>query len=136
MNKEYPVIEKAIQYIENNFLSQPELEEIADHLNVSPFHLQRTFKEWVGISPKRFLQFLTIDYARNLLQDSRSILDATFESGLSSPARMHDLFISIDAVTPGEYKKLGQAFIPVHLDLALWQLHSVVFALWVFTVMF
>ena len=118
MYKEYPIIEKAIQYIEKNFQSQPELEEIASHLNISPFHLQRTFKEWVGISPKRFLQFLTIDYARQLLQDSRSILDATFESGLSSPARMHDLFISVDAITPGEYKKLGQG-----LQIS-WGIHS------------
>ena len=107
MNKEYPVIEKAIQYIEKQFRSQPELEDIAEHLHISPFHLQRTFKEWVGISPKRFLQFLTIDYARQLLKESRSVLDASYESGLSSPARMHDLFISIDAVTPGEFKKMG-----------------------------
>jgi len=107
MNKEYPVIEKAIEYIETHFQDQPELEDIAAYLNISPFHLQRTFKEWVGISPKRFLQFLTIDYARQLLKESRSVLDATYESGLSSPARMHDLFISIDAVTPGEFKKLG-----------------------------
>lgn len=107
MTREYSLIEKAIQYIENNFQSQPELEAIAGHLNISPFHLQRTFKEWVGISPKRFLQFLTIDHARNLLRESRSVLDATFDSGLSSPGRMHDLFISIDAVTPGEFKQLG-----------------------------
>lgn len=108
MNKEYPIIEKAIEYIDSHFQSQPELDQIAGYLNISPFHLQRTFKEWVGISPKRFLQFLTIDYARNLLKESRSVLEATFESGLSSPGRMHDLFISIDAVTPGEFKKLGK----------------------------
>jgi len=117
MNKEYPLVEKAIQYIEDHFQSQPELHEIAQHLNMSDFHLQRTFKEWVGISPKRFLQFLTIDYARQLLKESRSVLDATFESGLSSPARMHDLFITIDAVTPGEFKQLGrglQIFFGIH----------------------
>ena len=108
MYKEYLLIEQALLYIENNFKSQPELDEIAGHLNISPFHLQRTFKDWVGISPKRFLQFLTIDHARKLLQESRSVLDVTFESGLSSPSRMHDLFINIDAVTPGEFKVLGK----------------------------
>jgi len=71
------------------------------------YHLQRTFKEWVGISPKRFLQFLTIENARKHLADSRSVLDASFESGLSGPGRIHDLFVSIDAVTPGEFKALG-----------------------------
>lgn len=108
MSKEYPVIEEALIYLENNFKNQPELEDIADHLGISPFHLQRTFKEWVGISPKRFLQFLTIDHARKLLKESRTVLDATYESGLSSPGRIHDLFISIDAVTPGEFKTLGK----------------------------
>jgi len=107
MYKDYPVIEQALLYIEDNFKSQPELDDIADHLKISPFHLQRTFKDWVGISPKRVLQFLTIDHARKLLKESRSVLDATFESGLSSPGRMHDLFINIDAVTPGEFKALG-----------------------------
>jgi len=107
MSESYPIIEDALKYIEENFKSQPSLEEIAVHLNISPFHLQRTFKEWVGISPKRFLQFLTVDHARQLLKESRSVLDATFESGLSSPGRMHDLFVSMDAVTPGEYKSLG-----------------------------
>jgi AraC family transcriptional regulator of adaptative response/methylated-DNA-[protein]-cysteine methyltransferase len=108
MYKDYPVIEQALLYIEDNFKKQPELDEIATHLNISPFHLQRTFKDWVGISPKRFLQFLTIDHARKLLKESRSVLDATFDSGLSSPGRIHDLFINIDAVTPGEFKALGK----------------------------
>lgn len=107
MNPHYPLIEQALTYIEEKFKEQPSLEKIAAHLAVSPFHLQRVFKEWVGISPKRFLQFLTIDHARQLLQESQSVLDATFESGLSSPGRIHDLFINIDAVTPGEYKALG-----------------------------
>ena len=108
MYKEYPLIEQALLYIEEHFKKQPDLDEIARYLNISPFHLQRTFKDWVGISPKRFLQFLTIGHARKLLKESRSILDATFESGLSSPGRIHDLFINIDAVTPGEFKSLGK----------------------------
>jgi AraC family transcriptional regulator, regulatory protein of adaptative response / methylated-DNA-[protein]-cysteine methyltransferase len=108
MNAEYPIIEQALIYIEKNFKNQPELDEIASHLNISPSHLQRTFKDWVGISPKRFLQFLTIDHARKLLQESRSVLEATFESGLSSPGRIHDLFVNIDAVTPGEFKEMGK----------------------------
>lgn len=118
MYKEYPVIEQALIYIENNFKQQPGLEEIARHIGMSPFHLQRTFKEWVGISPKRFLQFLTIDHARKLLKESRSVLDATYESGLSSPGRIHDLFISIDAVTPGEFKSLGKG---LHIDYGIHQ---------------
>ena len=118
MSVEYPVIEKALVYIENNFKRQPELEDIASHIGLSPFHLQRTFKDWVGISPKRFLQFLTIDHARKLLKESRSILDVTYESGLSSPGRIHDLFISIDAVTPGEFKALGNG---LHIDYGFHQ---------------
>lgn len=108
MIKEYDIIEKALIYIESNFKRQPELEEISSHLGMSPFHLQRTFKDWVGISPKRFLQFLTINHTRQLLKESRSVLEATFESGLSSPGRTHDLFVALDAVTPGEFKTLGK----------------------------
>lgn len=111
MYPHYPLIEQALIYIEENFKEQPGLEQIAAYLQISPFHLQRIFKEWVGISPKRFLQFLTIDHARKLLQESRSVLEATFESGLSSPGRMHDLFINIDAVTPGEYKAFGSGLL-------------------------
>jgi AraC family transcriptional regulator of adaptative response/methylated-DNA-[protein]-cysteine methyltransferase len=107
MSTDYECVEKAIRYLEENFQDQPGLEEVARHVNMSPYHLQRLFRRWVGISPKRFLQFLTIDYAKNLLKESHSILDATYESGLSSPSRMHDLFVTIDAVTPGEFSKQG-----------------------------
>jgi len=106
-NTHYYLIEQALQFIEEQHLQQPGLDEIAAHLDVSPFHLQRVFSEWVGISPKRFLQFLTARHARELLRHSRSVLDATYDSGLSSPGRLHDLFVQIDAVTPGEYKKMG-----------------------------
>jgi len=107
MPTDYAHIEKAINYLEDNFQDQPSLEEVAQHVNMSPYHLQRLFRRWVGISPKRFLQYLTIDYAKSLLDESRSILDATYESGLSSPSRMHDLFVNVDAVTPGEFRRQG-----------------------------
>jgi AraC family transcriptional regulator of adaptative response/methylated-DNA-[protein]-cysteine methyltransferase len=107
MSTDYECVEKAIKYLEDNFQDQPSLEEVARHVNLSPYHLQRLFRRWVGISPKRFLQFLTIDYAKDLLSESQSILDATYESGLSSPSRMHDLFVTIDAVTPGEFSRQG-----------------------------
>jgi AraC family transcriptional regulator of adaptative response/methylated-DNA-[protein]-cysteine methyltransferase len=107
MPSDYSRIEKAIQYLESNFLDQPSLQDLGRHLNLSSFHLQRLFKRWAGISPKRFLQCLTAEYAKKLLNESRTVLDATYESGLSSPGRLHDLFISIEAMTPGEFKKKG-----------------------------
>jgi len=107
MSTEYLRIEKAINYLEQHFQDQPNLQELAEHLNMSPFHFQRVFKRWAGISPKRFIQFLTIDYAKKMLDENRSVLDATYESGLSSPGRLHDLFVTIDGVTPGEFKTKG-----------------------------
>ena len=101
MPSDYYRIEQAIKFIEENHERQPELEELAAHLELSPFHLQRLFRRWVGISPKRFLQFLTLEHCKALLADSRSVLDTTFEAGLSSPGRLHDLFVTIEAVTPG-----------------------------------
>jgi AraC family transcriptional regulator of adaptative response/methylated-DNA-[protein]-cysteine methyltransferase len=117
MSSDYQRIEQAIKYLEENFREQPSLEDVAGHLNLSPFHFQRTFRRWAGISPKRFLQFLTIEYAKTLLEESHSVLDATYESGLSSPGRMHDLFVSIEAVTPGEFRARGaglQIFYGIH----------------------
>jgi len=108
MTEDYLRIEEAIRYLEENFRDQPGLDDLAQHLHTSPFHLQRLFRRWVGISPKRFLQFLTIDYAKKLLEESRSVLDSTYEAGLSSPGRLHDLFVNIDAVTPGEFKSKGE----------------------------
>lgn len=107
MSTDYDTIAAAIRYLEANFTQQPSLDDLAAHLHLSPYHLQRLFKRWAGISPKRFLQFLTADYARQLLDESHTVLDAAFASGLSGPGRLHDLFISIDAVTPGEYKQKG-----------------------------
>lgn len=104
---DYARIEQAILFLEQNFQSQPTLKEIADHVGLSEYHFQRLFSRWAGISPKRFLQFLTIQYAKGLLDESKTLLDTTYEAGLSSPGRLHDLFITLEAVTPGEYKRQG-----------------------------
>jgi AraC family transcriptional regulator, regulatory protein of adaptative response / methylated-DNA-[protein]-cysteine methyltransferase len=111
MAADYIRIEKAIRYLESNYREQPSLDDLARHLGLSPFHFQRLFRRWVGISPKRFLQFLTVEYAKGLLDESRSVLDVTYESGLSSPGRLHDLFVTIEAMTPGEFKNRGQGLV-------------------------
>ena len=107
-SEDYERIEKSIKFLETNFPSQPGLKEVAAHVGLSEFHFQRLFSRWVGISPKRFLQFLTKEYAKHLLEDSVNLLDVTYEAGLSSPGRLHDLFIKCEAVTPGEYKSKGE----------------------------
>jgi AraC family transcriptional regulator of adaptative response/methylated-DNA-[protein]-cysteine methyltransferase len=105
---DYALVADAIRYLEQHFRGQPSLEEVAAALHLSPFHLQRVFTRWAGISPKRFLQFLTLDYAKARLAAAESVLDATYEAGLSSPGRLHDLFVTLEAVTPGEYKHRGE----------------------------
>ena len=107
-SEDYDRIEKAIKFIEKNLSRQPDLKEIADHIGLSEYHFQRMFGRWVGISPKRFLQFLTKEYAKQLLENSSNLLDVTYDSGLSSPGRLHDLFVTCEAVTPGEYKRKGE----------------------------
>ncbi len=107
-NADYERIEKAIKFIENNFSSQPSLKDIAAHTGTSEYHFQRLFSRWVGISPKRFLQFLTKEYAKQLLENSVNLLDVTYEAGLTSPSRLHDLFVTCEAVTPGEFKTKGE----------------------------
>lgn len=108
MLEDYQRIEKAIKYIEFNYRIQPSLREIADVLSLSPYHTQRLFRRWAGISPKRFVQFLTIGYAKTVLRNSGSLLDAAYASGLSGPGRLHDLFVTFEAVTPGQYKNQGK----------------------------
>jgi AraC family transcriptional regulator, regulatory protein of adaptative response / methylated-DNA-[protein]-cysteine methyltransferase len=110
-SQDYARIEQAIRYLEENFRSQPSLGEIAAHLGLSEYHFQRLFTRWVGISPKRFLQFLTKEYVGGLLQESHNILEAAIESGLSSPGRLHDLLVTCEAVTPGEYKTQGESLL-------------------------
>ncbi|WP_420645208.1 bifunctional transcriptional activator/DNA repair enzyme AdaA [Candidatus Leptofilum sp.] len=106
-SEDYGRIEAAIHYLEQNFQDQPSLAEIATHVGLSEYHFQRLFSRWAGTSPKRFLQFLTIQHAKKLLVASQSILDTTFEAGLSSPSRLHDLFVTHEAITPGEFKQKG-----------------------------
>lgn len=105
---DYNRIENAIRYLEANWQNQPGLEEVARASGLSLFHFQRLFQRWAGVSPKRFLQYLTAEYAKKRLRESKSILDAAFDSGLSGPGRLHDLFVSVEAMTPGEYKALGE----------------------------
>ena len=107
LSADYGRIEAAIHFLEENFQAQPTLAEVAAHVGLSDYHFQRLFSRWAGTSPKRFLQFLTIQHAKKLLAESQSILDATFETGLSSPSRLHDLFVTHEAITPGEFKQKG-----------------------------
>lgn len=107
LSADYGRIEAAIHYLEENFQTQPTLAEIASHVGLSEYHFQRLFSRWAGTSPKRFLQFLTIQHAKKLLAESQSILDTTYEAGLSSPSRLHDLFVTHEAITPGEFKQKG-----------------------------
>lgn len=101
-------IRKAIEYIQCNFKDQPNLDEVAAYLHLSPAHFQRLFTEWAGISPKKFLQYISLTHAKNILKQERSVFDATFETGLSSTSRLHELFVQIEGMTPAEYKNGGE----------------------------
>ncbi len=102
-------ITKAIEYIQTHFKSQPNLDEIAEKVHLSPFHFQRLFKEWAGTSPKKFLQYISIEYAKKLLnQNSINSFDVAFETGLSGTSRLHDLFVTIEGMSPLEYKNGGK----------------------------
>lgn len=107
MTTDYQRVAQAIQFLEQHHQEQPSLEELADQLALSPFHLQRLFTQWAGVSPKRFVQYLTAEHAKHLLTHAHSVLDATYATGLSSPGRLHDLLIATEAVTPGEFKQQG-----------------------------
>ena len=105
----YTRIAEAIEYIKANFKDQPNLDEVAKKVNLSPFHFQRLFSEWAGTSPKKFLQYTTIEYAKNLLKENQATLfETAYETGLSGTSRLHDLFINIEGMTPAEYKKGGR----------------------------
>ncbi|GAC1306556.1 MAG: methylated-DNA--[protein]-cysteine S-methyltransferase [Mucilaginibacter sp.] len=106
----YHRIADAIDYIRLNFKSQPNLDEVAEKVNLSPFHFQRLFTNWAGISPKKFLQYLSLDYAKSLLKEKQATLfDTAFETGLSGTGRLHDLFMNIEGMTPAEYKNGGRS---------------------------
>jgi AraC family transcriptional regulator of adaptative response/methylated-DNA-[protein]-cysteine methyltransferase len=106
----YQRIADAINYIRLNFKEQPNLDEVAEKVNLSSFHFQRMFTDWAGISPKKFLQYLSLEYAKSILKEKHATLfDAAFETGLSGTGRLHDLFINIEGMTPAEYKNGGNA---------------------------
>ncbi|MFW6027609.1 MAG: methylated-DNA--[protein]-cysteine S-methyltransferase [bacterium] len=105
--RDYARLTQAIRFIEERREDQPRLEEVAAHLGLSPAHFQRLFTRWVGVSPKAFLKLLTHAHARALLAERASLLDAAYDSGLSGPGRLHDLFVTVEAMTPGEVKSGG-----------------------------
>ena len=107
LSEDYLRIEQAILYLENHYRDQPGLEDVAASLGLSEYHFQRLFTRWAGVSPKRFLQFLTKEGAKGLLDQSENLLETTHRVGLSSLGRLHDLFVTTEAVTPGEYKSHG-----------------------------
>jgi AraC family transcriptional regulator of adaptative response/methylated-DNA-[protein]-cysteine methyltransferase len=115
---DYARVERAIRYLDENFRDQPRLAEVAAAVGMSEYHFQRLFRRWAGVSPKRFLQFLTADYARGLLRDSWNALDAAYEAGLSGPGRLHDLMVSVEAATPGEIRRRGEGLV------VRWGVHS------------
>ena len=105
----YNRIAEAIEYIRLNFKKQPSLDEIAAKINLSPFHFQRLFSEWAGTTPKKFLQYISLNHAKSLLKDQQATLfDTAFDTGLSGTGRLHDLFINIEGMTPAEYKNGGR----------------------------
>lgn len=106
---DYQRIEKAIDYLSKNFRQQPDLDQVAQEVHLSPFHFQRLFKEWAGVSPKKFLQYISLEYSKQLLEQKLTLADTSFETGLSGTSRLHDLFINIEGMTPGEYKNEGES---------------------------
>jgi AraC family transcriptional regulator of adaptative response/methylated-DNA-[protein]-cysteine methyltransferase len=105
---DYEVVRRAIQYISEHWRTQPEVDEIATAIGSTATDLHHLFRRWAGLTPKAFLQALTLDRARQLLRDSASVLDATYEVGLSGPGRLHDLFVTHEAMSPGEWKAGGE----------------------------
>jgi AraC family transcriptional regulator, regulatory protein of adaptative response / methylated-DNA-[protein]-cysteine methyltransferase len=105
----YYRIAEAINYIQTNFKNQPDLDEVAEKVNLSPYHFQRLFSDWAGVSPKKFLQHLSVEHAKQILKgNGATLFDAAFETGLSGTGRLHDLFINIEGMTPGEYANDGK----------------------------
>jgi len=105
---DYAVVRRAIEYISEHWRSQPEIGAIAAAAGVTDTELHHLFRRWAGLTPKAFLQALTLDHARRLLRDSASVLDASYEVGLSGPGRLHDLFVTHEAMSPGEWKSGGE----------------------------
>ena len=113
MNKQdsinYTRIAEAIEFIQQNFKEQPTLEEVPKKVHLSPFHFQRLFTDWAGVSPKKFLQFISVQYAKQILNDSQlTLFDTAHKTGLSGTGRLHDLFVNLEGMTPGEFKNKGK----------------------------
>ena len=102
---DYAIVKRALEFITKRYRDQPSIEAIADHVGLSASHFQHVFKRWAGLTPKAFLQAITIERARELLRDSASVLDAAYDVGLSGPSRLHDLFVAHEALTPGDYRR-------------------------------
>ena len=107
VTSDYQRIEQAIEYLDRGFRRQPQLADVADHVGLSEYHFHRLFQRWAGITPKRFLEFVTAAHARKLLSGSTNVLDAALDSGLSGPSRLHDLFVTLEGVTPGQIRDGG-----------------------------
>ncbi|MEM9207021.1 MAG: AraC family transcriptional regulator, partial [Pseudomonadota bacterium] len=107
ISDDYARVARTIEFLAANYRDQPELEQIASAVGEAPVALQRLFKRWSGLTPKAFLQAITLDAARGLLADEASILDAAYEVGYSGPGRLHDLFVTHEAMSPGEWKQRG-----------------------------
>src|SRR5260221_4351408 len=108
-NVNYNRIAEAIGYIKQNFKTQPNLDHVAEKIHLSPYHFQRMFTDWAGVSPKKFLQYISVEYAKTILKDKQvTLFDAAFETGLAGTGRLHDLFIKIEGMTPGEFKNGGE----------------------------
>jgi AraC family transcriptional regulator, regulatory protein of adaptative response / methylated-DNA-[protein]-cysteine methyltransferase len=109
--RDYDRVAAALTYLDEHYLDQPALDDIASAAGLSAFHFQRLFSQWVGVSPKKFIQTLSLEQAKRSLADCASVLDAAYDAGLSGPGRLHDLFVTADAVTPGEYKSKGEGMV-------------------------
>jgi AraC family transcriptional regulator, regulatory protein of adaptative response / methylated-DNA-[protein]-cysteine methyltransferase len=106
-SEDYHRIARAIAFMRQHHLNQPNLATVAQHIGLSEYHFQRLFTQWAGISPKRFLQYLTVEYAKSKITETKSLLDLTLDVRLSSPGRLHDLFVTLEAMSPGEFKAGG-----------------------------
>jgi AraC family transcriptional regulator of adaptative response/methylated-DNA-[protein]-cysteine methyltransferase len=115
--RDYDLVRRAISFLTDRWTEQPSLEQLAGHIGLSPAHCQKLFTRWCGLSPKEFVQAITIEHARSLLTGSASVLDTAHEVGLSGPGRLHDLFVTHEAMTPGDYKRRGEG-----LEIA-WGVH-------------
>lgn len=128
-NTNYIRVAKAIEYISQNFKDQPSLSEIAEHIHLSQAHFQRVFTAWAGISPKKFLQYISLEHAKSILKNNKenSVLDAAFDTGLSSISRLHDLFIQIEGMSPAEYKNGGES-LQIHYSFSETRFGSIIIA--------